>query len=70
MAWVLTTPYSGGDLDPVGVYTHVKIRRMVWDDARGVIQISLEYGTTVDGKWVPGMMPVGKASFVEIVGEA
>lgn len=66
MAWKLTAPYLGGDLDPKGVYDQVKITEMRWRDSRKFISLSLAYGTTVDGVWTPGMTPAGKSRSVLI----
>lgn len=70
MPWQLTTPYSGGDLDPSGVYNQVKIRVQSWDDRRNMMAVELEYGTTsAEGKWVAGIVPASKPTYVPITGQ-
>ena len=60
MPWLLTTPIDSGDLDD-GNYGEVKITRFVQDSNRNQIQLRLEYGNTVDGKWESGYLPKGKS---------
>ncbi len=65
MPWQLTTPVDTGDLDSVP-YAEVKIVDMVHRSNRSLIVIQLEYGNTVDGEWIRGMMPAGKANSYSI----
>ena len=67
MPWQLTTPYSGGDLDPTGVYNQVKIVDFSWRTRRTTeVSIMLEYGTTVEDEWIRGMVPADKPQSVTI----
>lgn len=69
MPWLLTTPYDGGDLDSARTYNQVKIRMQGWDDRRNMMSVELEYGSTVDGAWVAGLVPEGKPTYVPIEGQ-
>lgn len=70
MPWQLTTPYSGGDLDSSGVYNQVKVLRLNWRvSPKPSVSLDLEYGTTVDDVWIPGLAPVGKPTVVYIDGD-
>jgi hypothetical protein len=67
MPWQLKTPYSGGDLDKSGVYDQVKIMRFNWRLVpKPSISLTLQYGTTKEGFWCPGVNPVDKPSTVYI----
>lgn len=70
MPWQLTTPYSGGDLDTTGVYNQVKVMRLNWrTHPKASVSLDLQYGTTVDDVWTPGMNPQGKPMQVYIDGD-
>lgn len=69
MPWQLTTPYTGGTLDPTGTYDQVKVEHMQWRATQGLIIVELQYGTTVDGVWTQGLTPVGKPSSAMLEGQ-
>lgn len=70
MPWQLTTPYSGGDLDTTGVYNQVKVLRLNWRVfPKASVSLDLQYGTTVDDAWIPGLTPQGKPGTVYIDGD-
>lgn len=70
MPWNLTTPYDGGTLDPTGVYDQVKIIGLHWRSwPKESVCLTVQYGTTVEGKWVPGTNPAGRPTRVYIDGE-
>jgi hypothetical protein len=65
MPWLLDTPIDSGDLDD-GEYSEVKITRFVQDSNRGQVNLRLEYGNTVDGKWESGYLPKSKSPHATI----
>lgn len=69
MPWKLDTPVSVGDLDS-NPYQEVRITQFFHDSVRRLLSVQLEYGNTVDGSWVLGLAPRGKATNVTIDGQA
>ena len=67
MPWLLTTPIDAGDLDS-GTYAEVKIIRFTQDPSRERFNVRLEYGNTVDGKWISGFSPRSKDAHATIMG--
>jgi len=58
MPLILSTPKNTGDLDPnTSEYGEVKIVRFVHDAVRYRIELRCQYGNTVSGSWVPGILP-------------
>lgn len=68
MPWNLTTAVSTGDLADSD-YAQVKIVRQLKDSYRNEIKLELEYGNTVDGNWIGGMLPNGKQPSHTISGQ-
>jgi hypothetical protein len=60
MPWQLTTPVSTGDLDATN-YGEISITEFRFSNSRELIFVTMQYGNTVDGEWVPGFTPVNKA---------
>jgi hypothetical protein len=67
MPWQLTTAIDVGDMD-TSDYTQVRIVRFDQDILNGRIIVYLQYGNTVEGNWVPGLVPKSKAVAHEITG--
>jgi len=60
MPITLTTPKATGDLDPNAAgnqYTQVKITKQTIDLTRKLLTVTVSYGNTVNGHWVPGILP-------------
>ena len=60
MPILLNTPLNTGDID--GNYNEVKIVEMRWLGERSTIRLVVEYGNTVNGKWVTGKFFTGSTN--------
>ena len=68
MPWRLSASLNTGDLD-ASTYDEVKIINMYHRPNEKLIVVSLEYGNTIDGVWVPGHLPAGKEGSHTIQGQ-